>query len=221
MAISRVSFAKGGTAGTTASSIATASFSAVVGNTILVFIRLSTAGISSVTDTAGNTYNLLTSTSAPGVTLYVYAATNVIANASNVVTVNMTASHTFCWVAAVQYSGTNLSVDVKDSAPNSVAATDLVTNAFSTGSANEAVVVGASGNGLATYTAGASFTLIDGSIGSGTSFFGGIEEYLPAPQLSSFVGHITQSVSIAYAIAWITLQESLSSLLSSSTMLAT
>lgn len=222
MAITRVSFAKGGVAGTGSATLTTTPFSAVAGNTIIVLVRTSTittGSVSSVTDTAGNTYTRIGASTQFAAGLFAYAASNITANASNIVTATMDASHTFCWVAAIQYSGTNLAVTATATSSN-VAATDLVTNSFSTAAANEAVLIAGAGNALATYTAVAPFSLIDGSIGSGTSFFGGIEEYLPAPQLTSFVGHITQSVSATYAIMWITIQEITASLLTSAAMFA-
>ena len=92
------------TAGT---SLAAAAFSATAGQHLLVAVALATttASVSTITDTAGNTYaRQSTITNGTSVVVELWAATGITGNASNVVTVTFSAS-TLAAIAIEEYSG--------------------------------------------------------------------------------------------------------------------
>jgi hypothetical protein len=81
--------------GTSASTIATAATSLTGGNAIFAFTRCDVQLVTSVTDTASNTYvNIFRWTTPETVVLEVWQALNVTGNASNVVTATFAASAT-------------------------------------------------------------------------------------------------------------------------------
>jgi len=96
--------ASNSTAGT---SLAAAAFSATAGQHIFVAVALqaTTASVSSITDTAGNSYaRQSAATNGTSVRVELWAATNITGNASNVVTVNFSAS-TLAAIAIEEYAG--------------------------------------------------------------------------------------------------------------------
>lgn len=202
MMVVRVTTAKIEPATTAQSSIATASFVATTGNLIVVVVRCGTNGlVSSVTDTAGNTYVEAISSTGQDPKIFIYYAKNITGHATNVVTVNFSPSAEFSWACAVQYSGLDTvspvdAIDVK----TGTGVSDLVSDPFST--AREGVVVlGASQATFTTYTAGADFTLIDGAIGNNVGDnFGGVEERITTGSLSSYTAHITSGATNAYTV---------------------
>lgn len=179
--------------------VATAAWSATAGNTIVLIIRANDAGVAmtSVLDTALNTYTLVDSSTATDPSMFMYVAKNITGNAVNVVTATFTAGHPYLWIYAIEYSGLHATtpVDTQDH-KTGTGVTDLVTNAFSTAQASEVVLVGASQNDFAVYTAGTDFSLIDGSIGAGA--YGGLEEYITSGTLTTHTAHITSTKTAQY-----------------------
>src|SRR5688500_6029731 len=109
MAITRVNTAKAEPASEPAqASISTGTFAATAGNLIAVLIRIGGEGVvSSITDTAGNTYTLATSDTSWDPNLLCYYAKNITGHATNAVTVNFSPSALYSWAFAIQYSGLN------------------------------------------------------------------------------------------------------------------
>lgn len=115
--------------GSTASAL-TQTQNVTTGNALVVFVGWNTSGVTvtSVTDTAGNTYTPLTqqasSTLAFGQAFY---ALNVTGNASNRVTVNFSGS-TFCRVYCLQYSGVATTSAFDEEANTGVTSTSAATS---------------------------------------------------------------------------------------------
>src|SRR5687767_4435010 len=134
MAVVRVTTAKIEPADSAQASIATNGFAATGGNLIVVLVRCGSNGlVSSITDTAGNTYVEAISSTGQDPKIFIYYAKNISGHASNVVTVNFSPSAEFSWAYAIQYSGLDLpspqdAIDVK----TGTGVTDLVSDPFST-----------------------------------------------------------------------------------------
>lgn len=192
MAVLRVQTAKAGTAAPNVSSLAAIFGSNVAaGNLLIAIVRVASSGVvSSVTDSQGNTWTLRASNVGVDPKLYLYSAV-AGASSANTVTATFSTTANFRWLFCVEYAGAD-AFDVADD-KNGTNATDLVSDPFSTTAAGVVVLAG-SQNGFAVYTAGADFTIVDGSIGSGTSFFGGVEERITSGSLSSYTGHLTSNV---------------------------
>jgi hypothetical protein len=107
------------------------------------------------------------------------------------------------WVG--EYSGiaTSSMVDVTATGTGT-GVTDLVSNALTTSVSNDIIVVLASQNALATYSAGTNYTLDGNATGSAL----GIQERTVSGTLSSEVQHFTSNVSNQYAMAIVALKPS-------------
>lgn len=144
MAIAVVTSAGGESGSSSVSSQATSAFSATTGNLVCVMIRYDESlSVSSVTDTAGNTYTQAGTTADSGAgKLDIWYAKNIAGNASNVVTANLSGSAAFCVVRAVQYSGLDTSSPLDVTAKGTVASGTTVSTspAKSTSQADEVVV---------------------------------------------------------------------------------
>jgi hypothetical protein len=199
-----------GTEATTVTTLATPAFNATTGNHITVCIRNRGAAISSVVDTAGNTYTQRQSDATVDPNMFLYTADNITGNASNVVTVTQ-ASQSYSWVIAVEYSGLAASAyDTSGKRFANYSGTDVTSSGdITTANSGELVLLFTSENAFRDYTAGTDFTLIDGSFPTlSANHFGGAEEYIVSGTLSSYTGHITDSGSTAqnHGVMWVALK---------------
>lgn len=127
-------------------SISSNSFTANSGNLIVVAIRFyktsSSAAVSSVTDTAGNSYAFATGlTSGYGDRLELWYAKNISANSSNVVTVAFNSSVTYRVVNVAQYSGIDQVFPLDATAISTTQTGSTITsNSFSTTFPDEVIV---------------------------------------------------------------------------------
>lgn len=170
-----------------------AAFNVTSGNFILVSVHVhSTISVTSITDTAGNTYTLLaTNSPGSGWDQEVWGAHNVSGNANNVITINLDGTETSWGAIAGQYSGVKLTsaLDVSSAKATAGAATSITSDSFtpttSTGVAVSFVATSSGDNG--SYTAGTNYTLRSSS-GNTLTF----EDRLSAPASS-------QTCSISWA----------------------
>lgn len=155
---------------TSGTSLAAPSFNLTAGNLVVVFARTSSSSatnITSVTDTAGNTYTALTgeadSLNSVGNARMFYTY-NAIGNASDVVTMN-NGTAPFRTITVAQYSGFGTAdpFDVQagaDTGNNGGSTTIGPTSAFTTTQTNELLVAAATvDNNTVSFTAGAGYTL--------------------------------------------------------------
>lgn len=181
---------------------ATPSFNAVAGNFVAAFVRWSGAGLalSSLVDTAGNTYTSAVDSATFGSSdttfnprVALYYAKNITGNATNVVTGTWGSSADFAWIEALQYSGidTTAPLDVAIGARTASTTSDHSVGTLTTAQAVELILCGVSENAFSTFTAGSSFTLINGSLGDGTNTFGGVEEFITASTQTTFTAHVS------------------------------
>lgn len=186
---------------TSASSIATGATSSTTGNLICVFVRRDPSGtITSVTDTAGNTYTSVVENTTGNPYLKCFYAKNITGNASNVVTAAFSGTIGYVWIHAIEVSGldTSAPLDVYDD-KDGTGTTSLVTDAITTASAG-IILAAASQSGITDYTAGSSFTLTNGGIGSGGIHYGGAEYYITSGSVSSFTPGITSGITSHYVM---------------------
>src|SRR4051812_36750297 len=90
-----------------ATSLTTGTFTATAGRELIVGVALqdTTKSVSSITDTAGNTYSLKSSASNSGnVRVELWRALSITGNASNAVTINFSGS-TLASAGVVEHSG--------------------------------------------------------------------------------------------------------------------
>jgi len=164
VAIAFVNATSGGdNSGASKSSIACTAASHTTGNLIVVgcYYTGSAGSISSITDTAGNTYVKIAASSVTftGYTGEIWYAVNVTGNASNVVTTHYSPSITFPRVVVHQYSGCATSSPFDQTATGHTASGTSVTSGnMVTTQANEVIVAFMSASNSCTWTAGASFT---------------------------------------------------------------
>lgn len=158
---------------TAGSSIATAPVSHTAGNFVVVAVRWAILGsavtLSSITDTAGNTYTLATtyfSGSAADAVTIGYAA-NILGNASNVLTANFSnAGASYRGILACQFSGvataSPLDVLISGATGTNNAPTS---SSFTTTNANDLIFIALDQGALGgNYTAGSGYTLSGKSV---------------------------------------------------------
>ena len=205
MAISRVQSTKAGVgSGSTATTLSPAfSGNVTAGNMLVVVVRAGAFTPSStptVSDSRGTVYALAAATTStnqdPKLWLFHGLAPST---GANTVSVTFPDDRGYRWVYALEYSGAH-GLDVAHGKHTSPGSTSLVSNAFSTVAAESLVLLAASQNNFGTYTAGTSFTLVDGSIGAGSEFFGGVEEYITSSALTNYTAGITSSISNQYGL---------------------
>lgn len=187
--------------------LTTGAAAATAGRTVLVFIRNGTGGSApgTPTDTAGNTYTLLTSDTSNDPQMWVYVAKNITGNASNQIQSTFT-DIVFAWLYAVEYDGCDTTTPQDIYGVNTGTATDCVSTSLTTSQSGDVLVMAVSQAALTTYTAGTDFTLISGAIGTGGSNYGGIEEYITTTQLSAYTAHITSGSSAGFTTIWVALK---------------
>jgi hypothetical protein len=202
-AIARVNTAKAANGGTPAASLTTGTFAATAGDLLVVAVRIAgfTSAAPTISDTALDTFTPIASVAVRDPSLYLFYAKNINGNAANAVTATFD-NIQYDWLYVVQYSGVDPTAPLDLGGATTDSGTDLTTDAFSTAASGEVVVVFASQNTISTFTAGADFTLVDGSIGTDTYSYGGAEEYITGTSLSSYTAHITASVGAPNSIAW-------------------
>lgn len=154
MAIAFVTSASGNNYSGSNGTPAAAAFVATAGHLIVVAIRyFQGAGetITSVTDTAGNTYQVAPGavhTDGGGNHIELWYAMNISGHATNVVTANMSATVPYWSLVAAEYSGlaTTSAFDAATSGEEVLGGTDVVSGAFSTAQADELIFAGATVN---------------------------------------------------------------------------
>ncbi len=167
MAIAFVTAATGAL-GLNVTTVTAGAFAATAGNCIVVGIACnSPQTVSSVTDTAGNTYSQLTAYTAGGWgDEEIWAAFNVAANASNTVTVTFSASTTAAICGAAQYSGVATTkaaaYDLTSGGATTkyATATSVTSPSFTpSGSGEVGIGVGFCSSSTETFSAGTGYTL--------------------------------------------------------------
>lgn len=197
--------------------IAATAFSVTTGNAIVVGIRFwdndGGKSVSSVTDTAGNTYVRAGSayTQASGTEMDVWYALNITGHASNVVTVTFSHGVAYRTVLAHQYSGFATSGSLFDAEINVGGTGGTITTAASltTANANELIfAVFSVDSSAVTWTAGSvggnSFTKRQET--SNTAC--GCQEYIASATLTNATASVTCSdTSTAKGMHVVTLKE--------------
>lgn len=181
------------------------------GNCLIVIVRSQPNSESAtVADTLGSSFTLRASdvtTHDPHMRLW---DTVLTSSGTDAVTVTFTGGTvSFTWIYVIELSSCS-AADTGASASGSTegaATTALVSTAITTSQSVEFVVMGGAQNSFATYTAHAdsasnTWTLQDGSIGSGGSNFGGIEYFITSSALSSDTAQMTASASAQYGTVW-------------------
>jgi hypothetical protein len=117
-----------------------------------------------VTDTAGNTYHRLGQIQITGVCLLAFLAKDIVANASNVLTMTWGASPIFSYLNALEFSGIDLTAP-RDASQVWLAGTNTLTMpAYSTFYADEVITMGCQVSATgSTWTAGSGFTIPSGA----------------------------------------------------------
>jgi len=158
-----------------ATSITTSAFGSAVtsGNLLVAFCSLDTTGsnVSSITDTAGNTYVQAVTDTESTVRGDIWYAKNVTGGSGITITCNYNQSTSFRKIQANEYSGLDiiapLDVTAFNSSPSS---TNATSGTAATNVADELIVGLAVHFGIASYTPGTSFTV------RGTQNFFGVED---------------------------------------------
>lgn len=138
------------------------------GNALVVVIRWSSAvTVSSITDTALNTYTQVKTQNMGSDHSAMWYAQGVTGNASNVVTINFSAAATNVYAVNAQYSGLATSSALDATVSGSATGTTVTSPAFSTVQASEVIVIGfaaAGGSGTGFTPSGTSGTYTSRSI---------------------------------------------------------
>lgn len=183
-------------------SLATVGTSHTTGNCLVVGVRINQSqSVSSVTDTAGNTYTqAATLLDGSGDRLAVWTATNITGNAANIVTATFSSSSTASWVSVDQYSGCATSSLVRTTATGSGSSgTTLTSGTFDSTCGDAHVVAGENAStSAAPYTAGTNYTIRQSNVGSGG--FGGTEDRITTGDLTGTTAVMTSSFSVRWII---------------------
>jgi hypothetical protein len=150
-----------GNQGYNSTAITTGNFVATAGNTLVLFVSSYTGAgyknISTIADTAGNTYTLVTSvTYDTNLKMWVYKSVGILGSATNNITVTFDGQDSYPTIAVNQYSGAT-GVDLYGS--TSAIGTSVSINTATTNYANETIVAGVRLNGPGTRTAGSGYTI--------------------------------------------------------------
>lgn len=165
MAIAYVNSGAGGVDTVAGTSISASAISAITGNFIVVSVRaysIKDNFVSSVTDTAGNTYTKATSILQSGDGLELWYAYNITGNASNVITANLDGSYRYRYIIAAQYSGVYTGgdpLDVTATGGHAGGSASITSGTFTTTQADELVVASATiAQSNTSWTAGSGYT---------------------------------------------------------------
>lgn len=130
----------------TGTSVASPAQSHTTGNLLVVCIQAQSGGtaLSSVTDTAGNTYTKTTSSpvnNGGGVNYdYIYYAKNVTGNASNIITATWAVSYNYLAIAVYEFSGADTTAPFVTDSTGSGASTNMTTGTLSLGGVSCVIV---------------------------------------------------------------------------------
>jgi hypothetical protein len=139
-----------------ATSIAATAASHTAGNLLVVFVSwLETAAISSITDTAGNTYTKIIDFAGDGFAMYY--AKNISGNANNVVQANWASGQSYREISVQQWSGADISSPLDVSNSGSGSGTSMSTGASDTTVNDEVIIAGYNTWEVGTYTPGTNF----------------------------------------------------------------
>jgi len=211
MALSVANFTTGGNSASV-SSITAAAQNTTTGNLLVVGIRkLNAASISTVADTAGNTFIPIPTATSSGATAgtLLYYAKNITGNAANVVTITFGGATTFTAVAVWEIAGADRiwplgSLTV---GPSTSGAT-ITSRTYSTANANEiAICMAQSESTGVTFVQGAGFSLDSGTFPTtGTSNYCGAQHQIFSVTQNSVtasmtLGSSTVSMSVATFVA--------------------
>ena len=148
--------------GTAIASISTNTTNLTAGNLLVVGVRSAATTAPTMSDTAGNTFVLVTSVSdGAGDTVWQYYVKNCLGNAANAVKATFSPTVAFIAIIAHEYSGadTTAPLDVSATGANG-GATSVVSASFTPTNANDVgVAFGSIGALGGTFTAGANYTL--------------------------------------------------------------
>lgn len=194
MAITRVQFKVGGGDASQGTSVATGNFgsSCTSGNYILVAIRNATNSLTGISDTLSTSYASAVSKNTQNPNLWLYYG---ILTGSGTNSVTCTFSSTsYVWVFGIEVSGlaSSSALDITDS-HTGTGVTDIVSGSLTTNQADEYVMYAVSQNNFAIYTAGTSFTIVDGTVPTNANDFGGVQEWITSSALSAVTAHITSN----------------------------
>jgi hypothetical protein len=183
MALSATFIGSTGTGNSGNTSISLGAYNQAAGNTIVVATELydpSTSGnaLSSITDTAGNTYTPVFAGHgfSSGGTLWdqIWVASNCLGNAANIVKANYTGTVNFSTMAAYDLGGaSNIVLDVSNT--NTGNGTAGASSAYTTSTANEVLIafISTVSGGLTTTAVNSGYTLDNGTIqGNSTNLTG-------------------------------------------------
>ncbi len=208
MAVTRVNFQQAGNGSDTQISRVTPNFTVTAGNLIVVVIRQKNNGNPpTVADTFTNSYTRDVTANAATPYLFVYSA-KANASGTNAVTVTWEGTDTFRWVAVMEYNagsntwnGTAASRLDTSSTNSGTGTTTCTAGAITTTQAETVLVFGVSQDNFTTYTVGANFSLVDGTIGDADEDFGGVQERMPNAILTTYAPTITSNQTDAYIVA--------------------
>lgn len=145
--VARINTGTGGFTGGSATTIATAATSLTTGNFIVACVRRGTASISvsSVTDTAGNTYHHAIGPIESGAgAVEIWYSENVTGNASNVVTANFSGATISRSIITAQFYGMATSSSLDQTASGtSTGASPVTSGSLTTTRGNEVLIVAA------------------------------------------------------------------------------
>lgn len=200
LAIARVNVIYGAATGS-ASTLSTGSYTSTTGNLLVAATRGDGAALTSIAD-GTNTFTKITESAASDPRLSIWYAKN-ITGVTHTFDATWASNASYRWLYVIEYSGAHTTTPLDISGSNTGSGTtDLVSTAFTTTQTDEVIVLAGSQNALTTYTAGVDFTLIDGSIGTGGQFYGGIEEFITTTIKTTYTAHLTSGVTNPYATIW-------------------
>ncbi len=204
MAITRVQVSSGGGDGNQGNSIPAVFGSSVTsGNLLIAIARDSNLFSITIADTVGTNYQVAASNLSRDPALVMWWGFAPSSGANTVTLTYPTFPSDYPWLYLIELSGNWASAgSVVNAADDELGTgvTDIVAGAISTTCPTGYFVVGVGQSGLGTYTAGTDFTLVDGTIPTNPSNFGGVEERILSSTLSTYVAHITSSITSNYTL---------------------
>lgn len=156
---------KDGADGGTGTSLAFAAINVSTGNLMVIGIIINNGSaitISSITDTASNTYTqaIRDRQSAESTSLDIWYAQNVTGNASNVITANFSGSAGYAFMYAAQYSGAATASALDQTSTGYTTGTSVASSAFTTTQADEVLTAIGYYSSADTPTAGSGYTMV-------------------------------------------------------------
>jgi len=214
MALSVPHFTFGGSFTPGAFPLTTTAISTTTGNLSVVGIRLNDGGpaITSVTDTAGNTFNPIAGSfirdNSSNNNTQLYYAINITGNASNVVSVNGTGTPSFSAVCAWEIAGADRSSPLDQVVTGDSATTTVTSSPFTTTSANEIICAIGTGNngGGQTFAAQSGYTF-DGNVGPAGNLNSGAEHLIVSSIQTGVTTSMTASTTAPTVISVATFKQ--------------